>query len=144
MESTAFDKMETIGPLVYFLIGVSLFFALMSAPGMCMAEKMIDGYIPSALRLADKYAGAQMKFYMAFQSREQFFFWLLLAALALMSPDVTYLCITIICMTLYFIGFCVHCITNNKDYGFALPGMLFWLISMSFICGGTTLGILLM
>merc|ERR1719198_147478 len=63
MEATAFDKMETVGPLVYFIVSVSLFFGLMSAPGMCMAEKMIDGYIPSALRLADKYAAAQMKFY---------------------------------------------------------------------------------
>merc|ERR1719408_686499 len=92
MEATAFDKMETVGPLVYFIVSVSLFFGLMSAPGMCMAEKMIDSYIPSALRLADKYAAAQMKFYMAFQSREQFFWFLLIAALTVMSPDISALC----------------------------------------------------
>ena len=33
MEATAFDKMDTIAPLVYFLVGVSGFFAIMSAPG---------------------------------------------------------------------------------------------------------------
>ena len=105
---------------------------------------MIDGYIPSALRLADRYAQAQMKFYMAFQSREQFFFWLLIAALAFMSPDITALCVVLCCYSLFFVGFCCHCITSNATYGFAMPGMLFWLISMSLIFGCSLMGILLM
>lgn len=143
MEETAFEKMETAAPLVYFLISVSLFFALMSAPGVCMAEKMIDGYMPSALTLADKYAAAQMKFYMSFQSREQACFWLLLAALLLMSPDITPICIMICCMAVYFMGFCLHAITNNATYGFALPGILFWLICMSAVLGATSVGLFL-
>ena len=143
MEAIAFDKMETAAPLVYFIVGVSLFFALMSAPGICMAEKMIDGYIPSALRLADKYAGAQMQFYMAMQSREQFFFWLLLAALFVMSPDIAPIGVTVCCMSAYFIGFCIYAISNQVKLGLALPGMLFWLIMMSFIFGATALGLTL-
>merc|ERR1711998_511558 len=144
MEAIAFDKMESSGPLVYFIISVSLFFALMSAPGICMPETVCDGYLPSALRLADKYAAAQMKFYMVFQSREQFFWWLLLAALALMSPDITVLCIVMMCSALFFMGFCCHCIVNKDVYGFALPGMLFWLISMALILGCVGMGLLLM
>jgi len=144
MEATAFDKMESQGPLVYFIISVSLFFALMSAPGICMADKMMEGYIPSALRVADKYAQAQMKFYMSFQSREQFFWWLLLAALALMSPDITGLCVVMMCSAVFFMGFCCHCIANKDVYGFAVAGMLFWLISMAIIFGGVGMGVLLM
>lgn len=143
MEATAFDKMDDAAPLVYFIIGISLFFALMSAPGMCMPDKMIDGYIPNALTLADNYAGTQMKFYMAFQSREQLFFWLLLAALMYMSPDITYLGYTICAMCVHFIGFCTHAILNNATYGFAPAGILFWFLCMSVILGATSMGLLL-
>jgi len=143
MEDSAFEKMEDGAPLVYFLIGIFLFFALMSAPGMCMPDKMIDGYIPTFLRTADNYAAAQAKFYMSFQSREQFFFWLLLAALVYMSPDITAICITIICLAVYFMGFCLYAILNNDVYQFALPGMLFWLICMATIMGATSVGLFL-
>lgn len=143
MEDSAMEKMEDGAPLVYFLIGISLFFAVMSAPGICMAEKMVDGYMPSFFATADNYVAAQMKFYMSFQSREQFFFWLLLAAVVYMSPDITYVCLMIICMAVYFMGFCLYAILNNTTYRFALPGILFWLICMAAILGATSVGLFL-
>ena len=143
MEDSAFEKMADGAPLIYFLIGIFLFFALMSAPGMCMPDKMVDGYIPSFLATADNYAAAQIKFYMSFQSREQFFFWLLLPAVIYMSPDITYVCILIICMAVYFMGFCLYAILNNDLYRFALPGILFWLICMATIMGATSVGLFL-
>ena len=144
MEAIAFDKMETAAPLVYFLISVFSFFALMQAPGICMADKMIDGYMPSALAIADKYAGAQMKFYMSFQSRENSLVFLLLAAVILMSPDITYVCIYVCCMAVFFCGFCIHAIVYQREYGFALPGMMVWMIFMCIIFGATFMGLLLM
>ena len=142
MEEIALDKMEDGAPLVYFLIGLFLFFALMSAPGMCMPDKMIEGYMPHKLP-KDRYGKAQMSFYMIFQSREQFFTWFLFAALLYMSPNIVPMCILIICMALFFLVFCIHSIVNADFYGFALPGMLFWLICMSAIIGATGLGLFL-
>lgn len=50
---------------------------------------MLDAYIPSALTTADRYAGAQMKFYLSFTSREQTFFWVFLVMFLTMTPDMT-------------------------------------------------------
>ena len=46
---------------------------------------MIDGYLPHKPK--DRYALAQMKFYMAFQSREQFGYNLFFSAAILMAPN---------------------------------------------------------
>ena len=144
MEETAFLKFDDgAGPLVYFLIAMHLFFGLMSSPGICIAQKMIEGYMPHKMP-QDKYAAAQMQFYMAFQSREQLFFNILIAALFFMSPNIVPLSIFVIAVGVFFMSFCTYNLVNAEKYGFALPGMLFFLISWAIINGATFMGLLML
>ena len=107
-----------------------------SAPGICVAEKMIDGYLPHK-KPKDRYALAQMKFYMAFQSREQLGYNLFFSAAILMAPNPMPYAVYVIAVGVYFVAFCINNIIKADVYGFALPGMLFFLITWSFLTGAT-------
>jgi hypothetical protein len=141
MEATSGEKFDKTSysyasPIVFLLVGAHLFFALMSAPGICVAEKMIDGYMPHK-KPKDRYALAQMKFYMAFQSREQLGYNLFFSAAILMAPNPMPYAVYVIAVGVYFVAFCINNIIKADVYGFALPGMLFFLITWSFLTGAT-------
>jgi hypothetical protein len=141
MEATSGEKFDKTSysyasPIVFLLVGAHLFFALMSAPGICVAEKMIDGYLPHK-KPKDRYALAQMKFYMAFQSREQLGYNLFFSAAILMAPNPMPYAVYVIAVGVYFVAFCINNIIKADVYGFALPGMLFFLITWSFLTGAT-------
>ena len=61
-----------------------------------------------------------------------------------MSPDITYIGITVCVMALYFVGFFVYCVVNAAAYGFSWPPILLQLIAMAIIFGGTMMGLLMM
>jgi hypothetical protein len=141
MEATSGEKFDKTSysyasPIVFLLVGAHLFFAMMSAPGICVAEKMIDGYMPHK-KPKDRYALAQMKFYMAFQSREQLGYNLFFSAAILMAPNPMPYAVYVIAVGVYFVAFCINNIIKADVYGFALPGMLFFLITWSFLTGAT-------
>merc|ERR1712159_138563 len=132
-----FDKASySYASPIVLLLGAHLFFAMMSAPGICVAEKMIDGYLPHK-KPKDRYALAQMKFYMAFQSREQLGYNLFFSAAILMAPNPMPYAVYVIAVGVYFVAFCINNIIKADVYGFALPGMLFFLITWSFLTGAT-------
>ena len=97
---------------------------------------MIDGYPPHK-KPKDRYALAQMKFYMAFQSREQLGYNLFFSAAILMAPNPMPYAVYVIAVGVYFVAFCINNIIKADVYGFALPGMLFFLITWSFLTGAT-------
>ena len=97
---------------------------------------MIDGYLPHK-KPKDRYALAQMKFYMAFQSREQLGYNLFFSAAILMAPNPMPYAVYVIAVGVYFVAFCINNIIKADVYGFALPGMLFFLITWSFLTGAT-------
>jgi hypothetical protein len=141
MEATSGEKFDKTSysyasPIVFLLVGAHLFFAMMSAPGICVAEKMIDGYLPHK-KPKDRYALAQMKFYMAFQSREQLGYNLFFSAAILMAPNPMPYAVYVIAVGVYFVAFCINNIIKADVSGFALPGMLFFLITWSFLTGAT-------
>ena len=97
---------------------------------------MIDGYLPHK-KPKDRYALAQMKFYMAFQSREQLGYNLFFSAAILMAPNPMPYAVYVIAVGVYFVAFCINNIIKADVYGFALPGMLFFLVAWAFAAGMT-------
>ena len=72
---------------------------------------MIDGYLPHK-KPKDRYALAQMKFYMAFQSREQLGYNLFFSAAILMAPNPMPYAVYVIAVGVYFVAFCINNIIN--------------------------------